>query len=88
MSLDEHHNKTEPYLRKIIIDLYNSDTWKIQLTIAINFISSKDAEEKHAMHLRSDNIKFISCNVVNEVVDEIFESLHFWSTLTDVLQIS
>ena len=28
----------------MIIDLRNSDTWKIQLTIAINFISSKDAE--------------------------------------------
>ena len=28
-----------------IIDLQNSDAWKIQLTIAINIISAKDAEE-------------------------------------------
>ena len=34
-------NKIEPYLRKIIIGLQNSDTWKIQLTIATNFISSE-----------------------------------------------
>ena len=38
LSLDEYLNKAGPYLRNIIIDLQNSDTWKIQLTIAINFI--------------------------------------------------
>ena len=37
----------------------------IQLTIAINFISLKDAEEEHVMHLKSNNIEFmISCNVI------------------------
>ena len=35
-----------PYLRDIIINLQKSDTWKIQSTVAINFISSKDLEEK------------------------------------------
>ena len=43
VSLDKYLNKIKPYLRDIIIDLQNSDTWKIQLKIAINFISSKDA---------------------------------------------
>ena len=42
LSLDEFLNEIEPYLRNIIIDLQNSDTSKIQLTIAISFISSKD----------------------------------------------
>ena len=56
-------------LRNIIIDLQNSDTWIIQLTIAINFISSKDAEEERVMHSRSDNVKFASYNDANEVVD-------------------
>ena len=27
-----------------------SDMWKNQLTIAINFISSKDNDEEHVMH--------------------------------------
>ena len=75
LSLDDSLNKIEHYLRNIIIDLQNSHTWKIQLTIAINFMSSKDAEEEHVMHSRSDNIKFISYNDANEVVDELFESL-------------
>ena len=38
-------------MRNIIINLQNSDTWKIQLTIAINFISSKEAEEEHVMQM-------------------------------------
>ena len=56
LSLDEYLNKIKPYLRNIIIDLQISDTWKIQLTIAINFISSIDVEKEHVMHSRSDNI--------------------------------
>ena len=63
-------------MRYIIIDLQNSGTWKIQLTIAINFISSKDAEEERVMHSRSNNIKFTSYIDANEVVGEPFESLH------------
>ena len=50
LSLDECFNKIEPYLRNIITDLQNSDTWKIQLTISINFISSKDVAEECVMH--------------------------------------
>ena len=46
----------KPHLKNIIINLQNSDAWKIQLTIATNFISSKDAEEDRVMHSNSDNI--------------------------------
>ena len=45
-SLDEYLNKIETYMRSIIINLQNSDTWKIRLTIAINFISSKATGEE------------------------------------------
>ena len=53
LSLDEHFDKIRPYSRDIIIDLQESDVWKIQLTIAINFISSKDAKEERVMHSKS-----------------------------------
>ena len=46
---------------------------KIQLTITINFISSKDAEEERGMHSASDNMKFTPYSDVNEVTDELFE---------------
>ena len=58
LSLDEYLNKIETYLRNIITNLQNSDTLKFQLTIAINFISSKGTELEHVMYSNSDNIKF------------------------------
>ena len=58
-------------MRDITNDLQESDTQRIQLTIAINFISTKDAEK----HSKSDSIQFISYNDTNEVVDELFDSL-------------
>ena len=44
LSLDEYFNEIKPYLKDIIINLQSSKAWKIQLTIAINFISSKNTE--------------------------------------------
>ena len=44
----------------MIINLQKSDTWKIQLTIAINFVSSKDVDKERVMHSESDNIEFMS----------------------------
>ena len=63
-------------MRDIIIVLQESDTWTIQLTIAIDFISWKDAEEEHLMHSKSSNLKFTSYDDdANEVADEFCESL-------------
>ena len=64
MLLDEYLNKIKAYLRNIKIDLQNSDTLKIELSITINFISSKNAEAEGVMHSRSKNIKFTSYNDV------------------------
>ena len=41
-------------MRDIIIDFQESETLKIQLKIAIDFISSKYAEEDCVMHSKSD----------------------------------
>ena len=62
-------------MREIIINLQRSNTWKIQLTIASNFISSKDVDEERVIHSKSDNIEFMSYDNVNEVVHKLFESL-------------
>ena len=59
----------------MIIDLHEPDTWKIQLRIAINFISSNDTEKDRVMHSKNDNIKSATYNNANEVVDELFDSL-------------
>ena len=52
-------NKIRPYLKDIIKNHKISDTWKIQLRTASNFISSTDNNEKHVMHSKLDNIKII-----------------------------
>ena len=78
--------KRKPYLRNIIIDLQNSDTWKIQLTIAIDFISSKQAKEERAMHSRSGNIKSTPYNDADEVVDEFFEVSQKMVTFTEEIR--
>ena len=66
LSLNEYLSKIELYLRNIMIDLQNSDTWKIQLTIAIIL---KDVEEECVMHSTINNIKFTPCSNVNEVIE-------------------
>ena len=49
LSVGEYFNKIRPYL-KDINNFKKSHRWKIQLTTAINFISSKDNEKEHVMH--------------------------------------
>ena len=59
-------------MTNIIIDLLNYDTWKIQLTIEINFISSKDSEEERVMHSSSDNKRFTSYSDANDIIEKLF----------------
>ena len=47
-------------------------TWKIQLAIAINFVSSEDNDEEHVMHSRSDNTELMIND--EEVIEEYFQS--------------
>ena len=74
LSVKEYLDKIKPYLRDIKINLQKSDTWKIQLIIAVNFISSKDIDEKRVMHSKSDNIKSTLYDKI-ETVNELLESL-------------
>ena len=62
-------------MKDIVTDLQESDTWKIQLTIAINFISSKHAEEERAMHLTSNNEDFFTDDNANDTIDKLLKSL-------------
>ena len=55
LSVEEYLNKIRPYLKDITNNLKKSGTWKIQLTIANNFIFSIDNDEERIMHSKSDN---------------------------------
>ena len=54
--------------------LQKPSLWKNQLTVAINFVSSKSNDEEQVMPLKSNNIELMTYDNVNEVIKEIFES--------------
>ena len=45
------------------------------LTIAINFISSKNTDKERVMHSRSDKIEIISHDIGDEASQQLFESV-------------
>ena len=51
-----------------------SNEWKIQLTMAINFISSKDSDETRAMRTKSNNVETMMGSETDEIIKEIFKS--------------
>ena len=66
-------DEIKPYLKDIINNLKNSDTWKIQLTIAINFIYSKGTNEKCVIHSKSNNIEIMIYKKADEAIQELYE---------------
>ena len=54
----------------MINNIKKSDRWKIQLTIAINFISPKDHDEERE-YSKSDNIEIMTNDRADEVIEEL-----------------
>ena len=48
--------------------------WKIQLTMAISFISSKDSDETRTMHTKGNNAEIMMGSETNEIIKDLFES--------------
>ena len=67
--LARYHSGNQSWLEK------TSSEWKIQLTIAINFISSKDSDEAQTMHTKCNNAEIIIGSETNEIINELFESI-------------
>ena len=51
------------------------DTWKIQLTIAINFVSHKETDEERVMYSKSDNLEIMINNKASAFIEEFFQSV-------------
>ena len=51
-----------------------SGEWKIQLTMAINFISSKDSDETRTMHAKSNNAEIMIGSNTDEIIKDLFKS--------------
>ena len=57
-----------------IIKHKTQSEWKIQLTMPINFISSKDSDETRTMHAKSNNVEILMGSETNGNVEELFKS--------------
>ena len=69
LSVEEYLYKIRPYLKDTIDDVKSSDTWKIQLTITINFITSKDDnDKKRVIYSEGDNMKIMNSDEGDEVI--------------------
>ena len=64
----KYHSGNKSWLEK------TSSKWKIQLTMASNFISSKDSDETRTMHTKSNNVEIMIGSETNEIIKELFES--------------
>ena len=56
-------------MKDIINNLKKFDTWKTQLTIAINFMSSIDNDEEGVIHSKSRNIEI----TINDEADKVIK---------------
>ena len=63
------------YLSDMINDHKTRIEWEIQLTMQINFISSKDSKETCTMHTKSHNREFMMSNEKDEIIEKLFEPL-------------
>ena len=76
LSLKEYLDIFKPYLRDMINDhKAQFGEWKIQLSVSIKFISSKDSNETRIMHTWSDNIEIMIGIETDYIIDELFKSL-------------
>ena len=57
------------------MDYKTQGEWKIQLTISINFLSTKDSDETCTMCTKGNNIEVMMGNETDEIIEELFESL-------------
>ena len=56
-------------------DYKTEEEWKIQLSMEINLVSSKDPDEIRIMHTKSDNIDIVMGSKRNDIMKELFKFL-------------
>ena len=69
------HGKLKVHSSNEEIDYKTEGERKIQLTMEINSVSSKDSDEIRRTHTKSDNIDILMGSETNNIIKEIFKSL-------------
>ena len=88
LKIREYINTIRPYLSDIINNHKTQGEWKIHLTMAINFISSKDSDETRHMHTKNGNIEIMMSSETDEIIEGLFESLfqRYWEWLEESMK--
>ena len=77
-SVKQYLYEIMPYLSDIINDhkaiRNESNEWKIQINMHVNFISSKDTGEIRMIYVWSDNEEIRSGNETDDIIKELFKS--------------
>ena len=58
-----------------VIDYKTQGEWEIQLTMSINFMSSKVSEETRTMHTKSHNAEIMIGNEADDIIKKLFKYL-------------
>ena len=75
LSIKEYLDMIRQYLSDITNSHKTQGEWKIQLTSAINFMSSKDSNKTRPAHSNSENIETVIGSETDKIIEELFESL-------------
>ena len=75
MSPKEYLDIIRPYLSDTINDHKTQGECETQLTMSINFISSKDSDEISTLCTKSNNVEIKMGNEIDEIIEKHFESL-------------
>ena len=78
LSVKEYLNIIRPYSSDMINDLKTQDELKVELMMAINFMSpkdSKDSNETCTMYTKSNNIEIMIGTETDKIIKELFDSL-------------
>ena len=67
LGLLRYHSGNKSWLEE------TSSAWKIQLTMAINFISSKDSDETRTRLTKSNNVEIMIGSETDEIIEDLFE---------------
>ena len=75
LSVKEYLGMIKPYLSDMINDHKTQGEQKIQLTMSINFMSSKNSEETHTVHTKTHNVEIMMSIETDEIIiKELFKS--------------
>ena len=64
--LERYHSSNKSWVEK------TSSEWKIQLTITVILISSKDSDETRTIHKKSNNVEIMGRIGTNEIIMNLF----------------